>query len=85
MIGWNQEFSIEASESISRVTLVRAGTATHNFNQETRFFDLRVPKKGTILNLRTPASSKVAPPGFYLLFAWNAAGVPSMAKIIHIG
>ncbi|WP_394807338.1 galactose oxidase-like domain-containing protein [Nitrosomonas sp.] len=85
MIGWNQEFSIEASESISRVTLVRAGTVTHNFNQETRFFDIRVPKKGNILNLRTPASSKVAPPGFYLLFAWNAAGVPSLAKIIHIG
>ena len=85
MIGWNQEFSVEASESISRVTLVRAGAATHNFNQETRFFDLRIPKKGTILNLRTPASSKVAPPGFYLLYAWNAAGVPSIAKIIHIG
>ncbi|WP_363279460.1 galactose oxidase-like domain-containing protein, partial [Nitrosomonas sp.] len=26
-----------------------------------------------------------APPGFYLLYAWNAAGVPSIAKIIHIG
>jgi hypothetical protein len=84
MIGWNQGFSIEATESISRVTLVRAGAATHNFNQETRFFEFPIANVGNIVTLLSP-SSAVAPPGFYLLFAWNAAGVPSVAKIIHIG
>ncbi len=84
MIGWNQEFSIEATESISRVTVVRAGAATHSFNQETRFFELPIDNVGNIVTLLSP-SSAVAPPGFYLLFAWNAAGVPSVAKIIHIG
>ncbi len=84
MIGWNQEFSIEATESISRVTLVRAGAATHNFNQETRFFEFPIANVGNIVTLLSP-SSAVAPPGFYLLFAWNTEGVPSVAKIIHIG
>ena len=85
VIGWNQEFSVQANQSIARITLVRSGAATHNFNNETSFFKLPLPQAGSTVTVKSPASSSVAPPGFYLLFAWNAAGIPSIAKIIKIG
>ena len=83
--GWNQAFSIEANESIARVTLVRAGAATHNFNQETRFFNLPLSQAGNIVTVKSPATANVAPSGSYLLFVWNTEGIPSVAKIIKIG
>lgn len=87
MIGWNQEFSVEATESITRVTLVRSGAVTHSFNNEARFFDLPIAEEGNsnIVTVHSPASANIAPPGHYMLFVWNASGVPSVAKIIHIG
>ena len=85
VIGWNQNFSIEADESIIRVTLVRVGAATHSFNNETRFFNLSIPQTGNMVTVKSPATANIAPPGFYLLFVWNAEGVPSIAKIIQIG
>lgn len=86
MMSWNEQFSIEASENIFRITLVRIGATTHAFNNETRFFNLPTPQKGNrIVTVKTPASANVAPPGFYMLFVWNLDGTPSVAKIIQIG
>jgi galactose oxidase len=34
--------------------------------------------------IQTPSDSGVATPGFYMLFALNAAGVPSTAAIVRI-
>lgn len=84
-VSWDQQFSVEASESIARVTLVRAGAVTHAFNHETRFFDLPVSEAANIVMVQSPASPNLAPPGYYLLFVWNASGVPSIARIIQIG
>jgi len=85
MIGWNEDFSIQADERINKVTLVRIGAVTHSFNSETRFFNLPISQKGYIVTARSPATANIAPPGFYLLFVWNAEGVPSIARIIEIG
>jgi hypothetical protein len=32
-----------------------------------------------------PASANNAPPGFYMLFAIDANGVPSKAKVLRLG
>ncbi|SFE19188.1 glyoxal oxidase [Nitrosomonas sp. Nm166] len=85
VIGWNQNLAIESDENIVRVTLVRVGAATHSFNNETRFFNLPIPQTGKIVTVKSPATANIAPPGFYLLFVWNAEGVPSVAKTIQIG
>ena len=85
MIGWNEDFSIQANESIAKITLVRVGAVTHSFNNETRFFKLSTSGSGNIVTVRSPKTANIAPPGFYLLFVWNAEGVPSIARIIEIG
>ena len=85
MIGWGEDFSIQADETIAKVTLVRAGAVTHSFNSETRFINLPIPRRGNIVTVRSPATANIAPPGFYLLFVWNAEGAPSIARMIEIG
>ena len=83
-ITWGQDFSIEANETIHRVTLLRLGAVTHNIDVEVRFFDLPFSQPNNIVTVQSPATANVAPPGFYQLFVWNSSGVPSIAKIIHI-
>jgi hypothetical protein len=85
MIGWNQEFSIEANTNIAKVTLMRIGAATHTFDHEARFFNLAIPQSGNIVTVKTPATANIAPPGFYMIFVWDNSGVPSIARIIQIG
>ena len=85
MIGWNQDFSVESTDSIARVTLIRVGAVTHTFDHETRFHELPITQKGNIVTVQSPVSANLAPPGFYLLFVWNESGVPSIAKFMQIG
>lgn len=85
MVGWNQNFSVEATHTIARITLTRLGTVTHSFDNESRFLDLPVSQASRIVTVRSPASASIIPPGFYMLFAWNPWGFPSEAKIIQIG
>ena len=87
-IHWNRTMTITAGagNKITRITLVRAGAATHTFNNETRFFELKISTGiGTrVVTVNTPANNKRAPPGYYMVFAWNEFGVPSVSKIIEI-
>ena len=87
-IPWGSPIEITANGPITRITLVRSGSATHNFNNEARFFDypgLTPQEAQTIISITAPANANIAPPGYYMIFAWNSAGVPSVAKIIKIG
>jgi hypothetical protein len=71
---------------ITRVTLVRAGTASHSTNIEQRFLDL-TPTMGQIGQLVTvtlPVNANVALPGYWLVFAFNQAGVPSVAQQVLV-
>jgi hypothetical protein len=87
VLGWGQSFKVEiqSATKISRVTLVRTGVVTHDFNSNQRFQELNFTQKKSELKLKTPASNGVAPPGFYMLFVIDANGVPSVAKIFRIG
>lgn len=70
---------------VSRVTLVKTGSATHTVDFDQRFLPLTHTASGTQLNVAMPANANVAPPGYYMLFVFNSAGVPSVAKIIKLG
>ena len=70
--------------SISRITLVKAGSVTHSFDMDQRFLELPFTREGTALQAALPSNPYQTPPGFYLLFAFNAQGVPSEAAMIRI-
>jgi len=71
--------------SISRVTLVKTGSTSHSFNMDQRFLDLTFNASGSHVAVQAPTHAGEAPPGFYLLFVFNEAGVPSVAKIMRMG
>jgi hypothetical protein len=70
--------------SVSRVTLVKTGSVTHGWNMEQRFLELAFTASGSSLSVQSPAGAADAPPGTYLLFLIDSAGVPSVGRIVRI-
>lgn len=70
--------------SITKVSFIRLGSTTHTFDQSTRFMHLNFTQAANGLNVTMPANGNIAPPGHYMLFILNSAGVPSVARIIQI-
>ena len=76
-------FQIIANEPVSRVTLLRIGSATHSLNADQRFFDLGFSGT-TDLTVWAPSDNNYALPGYYMLFIFNQKGVPSGGWILPV-
>jgi hypothetical protein len=76
-------FHVETAQAadIAKVTLIRLSSVTHSFNTGQRCATLAFKVAGDGLDVTSPT---VCPPGHYLLFLVNRAGVPSVAKIIQV-
>jgi fibronectin type 3 domain-containing protein len=92
MIGYGAPFSVTytSTSPISSAVLVRPGSATHTFDMDQRLIGLCGPSpqppcngSGT-LNLTSPPNGNIAPPGYYMLFLLDSAGVPSVAEFIRL-
>jgi hypothetical protein len=85
-LGYGQTFFVGSAQasSIKQVTLLRLGSTTHAFNSNQRFNRLQFVLTTGGLNVKTPTSRNLAPPGHYLLFILNGDGVPSPGKIIRL-
>jgi hypothetical protein len=70
--------------AIRKVALVRLGAVTHSVNMEQRYVPLRFSARAGGLGATAPASANIAPPGVYMLFVVNAAGVPSVAEMVTL-
>ena len=64
--------------------LVRLGAPTHSEDQGQRYVPLSFSTLGTTITAASPATSNIAPAGYYMLFVTDSAGVPSVAKIIQL-
>jgi galactose oxidase len=73
------------SEPISKVTLIGLSNGTHSFNSGQRLYNVSFTQKNQVLSLKTPANGNQAPPGYYLVSAVNASGVPSSGAIVAVG
>ena len=91
-IGYNAPFSVTytSTSAIKSAVLVRPGSATHTFDMDQRLIGLCGPSpqppctgSGT-LTLTSPPNGNIAPPGYYMLFLLDSAGVPSMAQFIQL-
>ncbi|HEU5294937.1 MAG TPA: carbohydrate-binding domain-containing protein [Burkholderiaceae bacterium] len=86
-VGWGASFSVQvqSATAVSKVTLIKTGSATHSFDFDQRFMAPSFTQSGSTLTVQAPASANLAPPGNYLLFVFDGAGVPSVARIIRVG
>lgn len=72
------------ASSISKVSLIRLSSVTHSYNQDQHFNSLDFSVVSGGLNVIAPATGRVTPPGFYMLFIVNSSGVPSVASIVQL-
>ncbi|HEX7336767.1 MAG TPA: PKD domain-containing protein, partial [Gemmatimonadales bacterium] len=85
-VGYGTTFHLRTSDAdIARVSLIRLGSTTHAFDMNQRFQWLSFERATGGLQIIAPTSRHVTPPGHYMLFILNEAGVPSVAKIVQIG
>lgn len=84
--GYGQQLTVTSAlaGSIGKVGLVRLGAATHGADQGQRYVPLSYAAAGSVLRVASPASAGIAPPGYYMLFITDKAGVPSVAKIVKL-
>jgi hypothetical protein len=71
--------------AIASASLIRLGAVTHGIDMSQRFLNLSLAPAANGLNLQAPAGPNLAPPGYYMLFLLNSAGVPSVARIVQLG
>ncbi|CAN5540627.1 hypothetical protein BH09PLA1_BH09PLA1_28300 [soil metagenome] len=86
-IDYGQQFSISTPDAanISKVTLVRLGSMTHDINMEQRLDVLNFSAgAGSTLNISAPTNPNLMPPGPYMLFVMNNQGVPSVAAMMTL-
>jgi hypothetical protein len=65
--------------------LMRLGSATHAFDQGQARVPISLERRSVgVLRLMAPANVNIAPPGVYMLFIIDSAGVPSKAQMIKL-
>ena len=86
VVGYARQFAISSAQagSIGKVGLVRLGASTHGVDQGQRYVPLQFSTAGSVVTATAPATPDIAPPGHYMLFVTDRAGVPSVAKIIKL-
>ena len=85
-VGYTDPFTIQTPDAanISSVVLMRNGAVTHAFDMDQRSVGLSFTVGSGILNVTGPPSGNIAPPGYYMLFLVNSAGVPSVASMVQV-
>jgi hypothetical protein len=71
---------------VSEAVLIGLGSMTHSFDATQRSIELEVTAHlpNGLLDIRSPASAAIAPPGYYMLFVVDENRVPSMARIVKV-
>ncbi|GGQ48585.1 discoidin domain-containing protein [Couchioplanes azureus] len=83
--GNGASITVATDRAVSSFALVRMGTATHSVNTDQRRIALTPAAVTGGYRLTVPADRGVALPGYWMLFAMDARGVPSVARTIRIG
>lgn len=83
-LGQSFALTVGAGQQISRVTMLRSGTATHVVNLDQRYFQTPSTQAGQTVTVTAPGNINLAIPGWYLVYAFDNAGVPSVARIIRV-
>jgi hypothetical protein len=82
--GSNFLVSTPDSATIASVVLIRSGAVTHFFDQNERYVPLSFTQTSGGLTVTAPIDANLAPPGYYMLFIVNSAGIPSIAPFVQL-
>ena len=79
------KITVKTDGTVTKFAMVRMGTATHSVDTDQRRLSLTSTTVTGGYQVTIPSDAGVALPGYWMLFALNAKGVPSVAKTIKIG
>jgi YVTN family beta-propeller protein len=83
-IGKTFRLQVGNGAAIGRVVLIKTGSVTHSWNMEQRFIELTYTRNGNDLTVQAPTRAGDAPPGYYMVFVLDTAGVPSVARMVSM-
>jgi hypothetical protein len=84
-ITYGSIFAVQTPNTgIASVVLIKPGSVTHSFDMDQRFVELSFTVQNGGLIATLPQNSNLAPPGYYMLFLVDKAGVPSIAKFVQV-
>jgi hypothetical protein len=86
-ITYGASFAVQTPNgaAISAAALIRPGAVTHSFNANQRYVGLSIiSHTAGSVTLQAPPTSTIAPPGHYMLFLLNNAGVPSVGHFLVV-
>jgi hypothetical protein len=86
-VAYGQGFPVPMADAgdVAAVCFIRLSSVTHAFNTEQRYIPLGFAVTGPEeIQITAPDSAAVAPPGHYMLFIRNGAGVPAFAPIVQL-
>ena len=85
-IVYGNSFQVQTPDAadIASVVLVRPGAQTHAFDMDQRLVELSYTAGSGVLIVTAPPDGNIAPPGYYMLFVLNSAGVPSEATFVRL-
>ena len=89
-LSYGQAFELGVSTPSGRpasgAVLVKLGSVTHSFDFGQRLAPLKRegPAADERLTLRAPDNAHLYPPGYYMLFCLDAAGIPSVARMVQL-
>ncbi|HEV7425609.1 MAG TPA: galactose oxidase-like domain-containing protein [Thermoanaerobaculia bacterium] len=85
-VKYGEAFTVDTPDAanIAAVTWIHPGAVTHAFDESQRFVRLKFTAYEGKLTVTAPDRDTISPPGPYMLFILNRAGVPSVAKFVTI-
>ncbi|MCJ1231856.1 hypothetical protein MMC12_008535 [Toensbergia leucococca] len=78
------KFTINMNSAVTAFSLIRYGSTTHTVDTDQRRIALVPLASGLTYTVTVPNDPGIALPGYWMLFALNSAGVPSVATTILV-
>ncbi len=83
--GSSIQIEVSSQTVLNSACLIRLSSVTHSTNMEQRYVDLGgFSASVDPVSLSLPASSSMAPAGYYMLFVIDSTGVPSESRMIRL-
>lgn len=83
-VTYGQPMSITTDTDIAKLVLIHPGAVTHQVDTDQRSVPLQFTGSAGTYTADSPGNSSSAPPGYYMLFAVDADGVPSVATWVKV-
>jgi hypothetical protein len=82
--GASGTFTVTNPADIATARLIRPSAVTHVTNVEQRSVALNLVRGNGNITVTVPSQPALVPPGYYMLFVTDRAGVPSVARWVQV-